>query len=404
MPASEDERVRTFGTRVRLFPQAPFLPGFGEPEVVWLSPPAGTVRPGPADDRIYVIDPVEKPEPYQFPYLPPFLGFANPPVIPSAEGHFDHLPTDGREFLAVHAYGSIRRVLDIFESYFGRRLPWQFSDAYERLEVIPLLDWDNAQSGYGFMEFGYDRDETSRDRPYALNFDIIAHEVGHAVLFSAMGLPAEGMWTPEFGAFHECSADLIALVSLMHFDTVLDRLLHATRGNLYVLNELNRVGELSETRQIRIASNGRKMSEVSGEVHDRARPLIGAFFDLFVYFYVEELYGRGLVGADLRNATLSDDFRGSAAARLQTAFDTAYANRHFLFRAAAAQARDGLGVRLTGVWNALSPNDLGYADVLTALLAIDRGISGMRFQSAIQEIFHWREIFEYVTYPALRTF
>jgi hypothetical protein len=65
---------------VRLFPQAPFLPGFGEPEVVWLSPAAGTVRPGPADDRIYVIDPVEKPEPYEFPYLPPFLGFANPPV------------------------------------------------------------------------------------------------------------------------------------------------------------------------------------------------------------------------------------------------------------------------------------------------------------------------------------
>jgi hypothetical protein len=223
----------------------------------------------------------------------------------------------------VHAYGSIRRVLDIFDSYFGRRLPWQFSDAYERLEVIPHLNWDNAQSGYGFMEFGYERDETSRDRPYALNFDIIAHEVGHAILFSAMGLPAEGMWTPEFGAFHECSADLIALVSLMHFDTVLDRLLHATRGNLYVLNELNRVGELSETRQIRIASNGRKMSEVSGEVHDRARPLIGAFFDLFVYFYVEELYGRGLVSADLRNATLSDDYRDRAAARLQTAFDAA---------------------------------------------------------------------------------
>jgi hypothetical protein len=404
MPVNEDDRARTFGTRVRLFPQAPFLPGFGEPEVVWLSPPAGTVQPGPADDRIYVLDTVEKAEPYEFPYLPPFVGVANPAVRPNAEGHFDHLPTDSREFLAVHAYGSIRRVLDIFESYFGRRLPWQFSDSYERLEVIPLLDWGNAQSGYGFMEFGYERDETSRDRPYALNFDIIAHEVGHAILFSAMGLPAEDMWTPEYGAFHECSADLIALVSLMHFDTVLDRLLHGTRGNLYVLNELNRIGELSETRQIRVASNGRKMSEVSGEVHDRARPLIGAFFDLFVYFYVEELYARGLVGADLRNATLSDDYRGSAAAGLQTAFDAAYASRHFQFRAAAAQARDALGARMTGVWSVLSPNDLGYADVLTTLLAIDRSISSMRFQSAIKEIFHWREIFEYETYPSLSAF
>jgi hypothetical protein len=404
MPASEDDRVRTFGTRVRLFPQAPFLPGFGEPEVVWLSPPAGTVQPGPADDRIYVVDAVEKAEPYEFPYLPPFLGVANPPVTPNAEGHFDHFPTDSREFLAVHAYGSIRRVLDIFESYFGRRLPWQFSDAYERLEVIPLLDWDNAQSGYGFMEFGYERDETSPDRPYALNFDVIAHEVGHAILFSAMDLPAEGMWTPEFGAFHECSADLIALVSLMHFDTVLDRLLHATRGNIYALNELNRIAELSETRQIRVATNSRKMSEVSGEIHDRSRPLIGAFFDLFVQFYVEELYARGLVGADLRDRTLSGDYRGEEAARLQAAFDKAYASRHFAFKAAAAQARDALGARMTGVWNVLSPNDLGYADVLTALLAIDRSISSIRFQSAIQEIFHWREIFEYETYPSIPAF
>ena len=404
MPVAEDDRVRAFGTRVRLFPQAPFLPGFGEPEVIWLSPPAGTVQPGPADDRIYVVDPSDKAEPYGFPYLPPFLGVANPQVAPNAEGHFDHFPTDSREFLAVHAYGTIRRVLDIFESYFGRRLEWQFRDHYDRLEVIPLLDWDNAQSGFGFMEFGYERDEANRIRPYALNFDVIAHEVGHAILFSAMDLPAEGTWTTEFGAFQECSADLIALISLMHFDTVLDRLLHATRGNIYVLNELNRIGELSETRQIRVASNGRKMSEVTGEMHDRSRPLTGAFFDLFVYFYVEELYGRGLVGGALRDATLSEDYRGEGAEQLQSAFDAAYAGRHFRFKAAATQARDGLGARLAGMWSVLSPNDLRNADVLTALLAVDRGMSGARFQSAIQEIFHWREIFEYETYPRLPAF
>src|SRR3954468_11989407 len=155
MPTHDDARVRAFGTRVRLFPQAPFLPGFGEPEVVWLSPPAGTVLPGPADDRLYVVDAVDKPEPYEFPYLPPYLGAANPPVAPGPEGHFDHLAPESRAFLSVHAYGTVRRVLDIFESYFGRRLPWWFGDDYARLELIPLLDWNNAQSGYGYMELGY---------------------------------------------------------------------------------------------------------------------------------------------------------------------------------------------------------------------------------------------------------
>src|SRR6476659_7311686 len=154
MSVDDDARVSAFGTRVRLFPQAPFLPGFGEPEVVWLSPSAGTVLPGPADDRLYVVDALDKPGPYKFPYLPPFLGPAYPPVAPGLEGHFDHLAPTSRQFAAVHAYGCVRRVLDIFESYFGRQLQWHFHEGYRRLEVIPLLDWDNAQSGYGFLELG----------------------------------------------------------------------------------------------------------------------------------------------------------------------------------------------------------------------------------------------------------
>jgi hypothetical protein len=398
MPVQMDEAVRSFGTRVRLFPQAPFLPGFGEPEIVWLSPPAGTIQPGPADDRFYVVDAIEKPSPYEFPYLPPFLGIANPPVLPGPEGHFDQLPPDSREFMVVHAYGSLRRVLDIFESYFGRQLPWHFRDYYDRLEVIPGLDWDNAQSGYGYMELGHAFDAAGGLEPFALNFDVLAHELGHAILFSALDLPASAdLWTPQFGAFHESCADLVALISLAHFDTVLDRLLHKTRGNIYVLNELNRIAELSETRQIRIASNGAKMSDVSDEIHDLSRPLTGAFFDIF---FVEELYARGLISKDLRDESQGGAYQGRSAERLQAGIADAYAGRHFLFRSALEQARDMVGLRLAALWDTLSPNSLEYTDVLTALLAIDRRLSGgPRFQEELRAIFHWRGIYEYQTYP-----
>ena len=74
--------ARDLGTKVRLFPQAPYLAGYDEPEIVWLSPPARSVQPGPADDRMYVIDAIDKTEPYQFPYLPPYSGPAYPPVLP----------------------------------------------------------------------------------------------------------------------------------------------------------------------------------------------------------------------------------------------------------------------------------------------------------------------------------
>jgi hypothetical protein len=394
MPVEHDERVRSFGTKVRIFPQAPNLAGFSEPEVVWLSPPAGTVAAGPADDRMYVRDAVDKPEPYLFPYLPPFHGDIRPPVQPGPDGHFDYLQIGSRDFVAVHAYGCLRRVLDIFESYFGQKLNWQFADRYERLEVIPLIDWDNAQSGYGFMEFGLSRDEAGKAQPHALNFDAIAHELGHTMLFSIMDLPVEGRWTREFGAFHESSADLVALLSSMHFDSVLDRLLRSTRGNIYTLNEINRIAELSDTRQIRIASNSRKMSEVTDEVHDHSRPMTGAIFDALVYVFVEQLRLLGLIGSDLREAIMSPSRRREKADEIQKQFDKAYDNRHFQFKAALMVARDIIGQRLCVTWKSLSPNSLSYSDVAGAFLASHQGSGRDPYRQEFMEIFHWREIYE----------
>ena len=396
MPIEQDERVRSFGTKVRLFPQAPYLAGFAEPEVVWLSPPAGTIGPGPSDDRMYIVDAVEKQQPYAFPDLPPYYGDAHPACGPSADGHFDHFEIGSREFVAAHLYGSVRRVLDIFESYLGRRIEWQFHERYQRLELIPLLDWDNAQSGYGFMEFGYSADESGKRWPFALNFDVIAHEVGHAMLFSLMDLPLEGRWTPEFGGFHESAADLVSLLSVMHFDTVLERLLHACRGNIYTLNELNRIGELADARQIRLASNSRKMSEVTTEMHDLSRPLTGAFFDMIAYVFMDKLYRRNLIGADLFRESLRDEPRAQKTDWIQAAFDEAYKDRHFQFKAALTESRDAIGTRLAAAWEVLSPNDLSYSDVAAAFLSIDQRLDDGRYNSPFQGSFHWRGIVEYV--------
>jgi hypothetical protein len=402
MPVHHDQRVRDFGTKVRLFAQPPFLAGFSEPEVVWLSPPAGTLAPGPADDRMYVVDAIDKTDPYEFPYLPPYSGRANPPVRPNPQGHFDDIAVDRREFLPVHLYGSLRRVLDIFESYFGRRVEWQFRGHFDRLEVIPLIEWENAQSGYGFMEFGYSQEQGEETiRPFALNFDVIAHEMGHSILFGTMGLPLDGTSTDEFRAFHESSADLVALLSKMHFDTVLDRLLHSTRGNIYTLNELNRIGELSEERQIRIAANDSKMSDVTREVHDLSRPLTGAIFDSIAFIYLDELYQRGLVGRDLFDVAKAGPEAARRISSIQAAFGAAYSNRHFSFKSALMEARDAVGARLAAAWDGLSPNDLRFSDVATEFLIVNRRMGGERYEAELREIFHWREIYESVGY--LRT-
>ena len=74
--------------------------------------------------------------------------------MPDAAGHFDHIPLDTPQFLAAHLYGIVRHTLDIWQHYLQRRIDWWDAAEFPRTELIPLLDWPNAQSGPGFMEPG----------------------------------------------------------------------------------------------------------------------------------------------------------------------------------------------------------------------------------------------------------
>lgn len=392
MPIGLETGVRDLGTKFLLFPQAPYIAGYGEPERVWVSPPAGSIGPGPADDRMYVVDVVDKTSPYEYPYMPPFDGDAHDPVAPDAEGHFDRLAPGSRHFAAAHLYGSVRRVLDIWESYYGRRIDWFFGEHYPRLELIPVVDWPNAQSGYGFMEFGLERDEAGRALLYALNFDVVAHEMGHLILFSSMGVPSPEQRSLQFYGFHEASADLATLVSMLHFDTVADRLLRATRGNLYTLNELNRIAELSDSRQIRLACNTRRMSDVTDEVHDLSRPFTGAMFDLLVDIYLDLLAERHLIDRSLVELSRRDFEGGLELDRIQAGFDAAYRDRHFTFKAVLAEARDALGERLAWLWQSLSADDLTYEEAASRLLVAETRIGDGRYSQAIADCFAWREV------------
>lgn len=383
------------GTKFRLFPQPRFLEPFREPETVWVSPRAGSVGPGPADDRMYVVDPVHKERPYQYPYLPPFDLAVHPPVAPDPFGHFDYLDPDSREFRVAHMYGTVRRVLDIWEGYFDRTIEWHFRERFERLELIPSLDWDNAHSGYGYIEAGHVVSDEGHDVPFSMNFDILAHELGHSIIFSQIGFPDGGGDISEFLGFHESASDLIALISVLHFDSVVDHLLVVSRGNLYTLNELNRIGELSETEQIRIANNLTKMSHFLGgwtNVHDVAQPLTGGIFDILVDVFELLLLERGLISEQLWSLAEKVPEEPVDAAEIQLLFDEAYRGRHDAFKEVLLETRDYMGAALATAWRHLSRNDLTFARVGDALLAADRELTGGKYWESIFENLLWREI------------
>jgi hypothetical protein len=378
------------GTRFLVYPQPPFVPGYERPELVWLPIAPGQISAGPSSVRAYVRDPVQSKAPYQAPFLPPYAGLCHAPAEAGPNGHFDHLVPGTRPFMAAHAFACVHRVLGICEGYLGTVLPWFFQPYFERLEIIPHVVWHNAQSGFGFLELGED-DFGETPFPFALNFDVIAHEVGHLVLFGALGLPRAAAPGGDFLTYHEAAADFISLIGLLHFDTALDRILRRTRGNLLITNELDRFAELSDEKQVRRFSNSLRLRDVGDEVHDRSKPFAGALFDTLIEIYQVILFERGLTRLDprdfgyIRLELSQDDLERELRLSGQD-----YELRHYAVKSALAEARDILGQSFAQSWRYLDPDRFSLEDAKEALIAAARNGRGGRYADRIADNFAWR--------------
>jgi hypothetical protein len=397
---ADDVKLRKadrLGTRFRVFPQPRFIAGYERPETIWVSVPRGTILPGPADDRIQVKDPLLAKLPYQDPYLPPFVGDVYPPAEAGPDGHFDQIDVQSRQFVAAHVYACVRRIIDIFESYLGQRIPWHFRSQYERLEIIPFIEWNNAHSGQGFMELGYPDVAGSEAWPFALNFDVIAHETGHLILLGLLGPPSSADFASsqgsDFLAYHESIADLVSKLSLLHFDAALDLILRRSRGNLYIMNELDRIGEVSSEKQLRMASHSLKMPDVGVDAHDRSRPFTGAVFDTLVAIFQSILFERGLTRINpLRFYNLRFDVSGSEIEKELAMPSTEYEMRHYVVKSALEEARDLVGEMLTTSWSYINPSGLVLSTVASAIVfAAERGRAA-RFAELVYDNFKWRQI------------
>jgi len=351
---------------------------------------------------MYVVVPIGKRRPYgmatgpygsPFLYLPAWHGPIWPPAEPDLWGHFDHLAVGTREFEAAHAFACVRWVLDIWERYLGRRIVWNFEPDYDALEISLFPEFDNAYSGYGFLEIGADT-EDGEVRSFGLNFDVIAHETGHLIIHSLLGVPDPDRQTPEYLGFHESAADVVAMISAAHFEPVLDELFANTRGNLYALNELNRIGELTEQKQIRLASNMVKMSAFreAWEEHRLSLPLTGAIFDILCDIYHRLLIERGLIGSSLRRLVSQQERLRANDAQIQAGFDAAFAVNPPAFRESFYEAREWLGHYLGAAWGRLSIDGFSYEAVGRSLLEADENLGNGRYREAIESSFRWREI------------
>ncbi|MDM9622142.1 hypothetical protein [Rhizobium sp. S96] len=394
------------GTRFRLFVQPPFEHARTSPETIEVSSPLGSLAAGPADRLMFVVEPVGKTRPYgvnrgplgtPYIYLPPWTGKISEPAVPDEYGNFDYLQPSMPGFEAAHVFGCVRFTLDVWERYLGQSLVWHFRDHFDRMEISILPQWNNAQYGYGFLEVGSQFEKDGRILPFTLDFDVIAHEVGHAIIFSVLGVPRPGTEYPEYLGFQEAFSDCVSLIAAMHFPSVIDNVLEETRGNLYRANSLSRFSEFSPHRQIRSANNKRTMAEFAHgwkDEHELSQPLTGAMFDILVDIFHESLVERGLISRAVEDLADIAEFDPTAEARVQNAFDRAFARNSDGFVEALLDARDIVGSYMAETLWTLAADFLDYGDVVSAMLAIDKAESGGRFTRIISRNFGRREIGE----------
>jgi hypothetical protein len=388
-------RYRQRGTRFRIYPQPKWVKGFGKPTIVYVNAPPGTIQAGPQDERMYAVDAKNKKAYAESGGRPPYAGSSYRPVRPDRRGHFGHLRAGTRAFSSAMMFATVRCVLEIWERYFGRELPWYFRDTYPRLELIPRVESDNAWSQYGYIECGFADFGTRRRKPFVENFDVVAHEVGHCIIHQVVGQPPSPK-PLQYRALDEGLADLLAVVSSLHFEPVVDRLLQRTRGNLFSVNVLSRVGELSRSRQIRKMFNDEKMSTVKwdpdpdGYKYSLSLPFTAGAFDVLVDIYELELVRRHAISRTLGERSYAAIHREVTG--IQREFLRQFKENKKIFKVALVEARDYFGKLLARALDRTTMSDPSYQTVVANMLEADAELSGGEYRQIIRESFEWRKI------------
>jgi hypothetical protein len=389
------------GTRFRIFAQPRFIKFFSAPISVYVPARPGTIGAGPSDPDLYVVDALNK-RPYfdglrESGQLPPYRGRRGRAARPR-NGHFDHIRPTGataRQFSSACLYATIRLTLAVWEHYLGARVRWYFRRNHRRLEVIPRVRARTAFSRPGYIECGFEGSRRSgRSYPLAENFDVVSHEAGHLIVRSVIGHPSHpgGL---EQQAREEAFADLVAIVTLLHVQPAVARLLSRTRGNLFSSNLLSRIGEISRTTVARRATNDRAMDTLEWDANPRAfryelaAPFSGAGYGALVDLYETALVARRAIPHRLADASF--DANGTMLPEVQREFERRYRGREAVFEDALLEARDTFGHVLAQAWRRMTPYD-SYPESLTAILTTARHLYGARTARVIREAFEWRGI------------
>jgi hypothetical protein len=286
---------------------------------------------------------------------------------------YDQRILDDPRFHAQNVYAIIMRTLAQFEFALGRRVSWG-SDGHQ-IHVAPHAFAD-ANAFYSREDrgifFGYFAGKSGKPVYTCLAHDVVAHETTHAILDGLRRRYLEPS-TPDQAAFHEGFADVVALLSLLSledvvealldFDVAGDKKLIAARfltrdalANSILLGLADEMG--SEVSGVRGQALRRSVTLPPGkdymhmpeyeEEHARGELLVAAIMNAFLDIWLQRLAKIGPISGGKRDRSIVIEEGARVAGHLLT-----------------------MSIRAIDY---CPPTDIWFSDYLSALLTIDREV------------------------------
>jgi len=216
---------------------------------------------------------------------------------------------------AANCYITVANCIHYMQSIISQsQQPVQRWAAVKKLSVVPrngkMLNAYYDRKGLKF--FWANNPKTKGIIYTADSADIVAHELGHAIL-DAMRPDFWSVQALEIWSFHEAFADVTAMLSLMQYDEVILKALSETDGDLSKPNVISKLGEemgdvishmtrgQHKAGSLRDASRNFKYvdpsklpkqappTKLAAECHSFGRIFLGAWYDIFVGIYEDKV-------------------------------------------------------------------------------------------------------------------